>query len=242
MNYEKIYNDLILKAKSENRVKGEGVYYETHHITPRCVGGSDDSDNLVNLTAKEHFIAHKLLCEIYPGENKLVYAYWCMSNMISENRDYRIGSKEFERIRNNFVIRLSESMKGENNPMYGKSNYDIWLVKYGQEIAIKKWKEQQLKSANNRKDSLIGEKNPMYGMTGDKNPFYGKKHDETTKNMLSEKAKKRTGFNGQRTKPVLDITTGVFYTLSELSELFNISTNYIGRNIGKSKFKNYVRV
>jgi hypothetical protein len=108
MNYEKIYNDLISKAKSENRVKGEGVYYETHHITPRCVGGSDDSDNLVNLTAKEHFIAHKLLCEIYPGENKLMYAYWCMVSFIKDGRNYRIGAREFDRVRNEFIVRISE--------------------------------------------------------------------------------------------------------------------------------------
>jgi hypothetical protein len=80
MNYQKIYNQIIKRAVTENRKKGSGVYYELHHIIPKCMGGNNDKDNLVLLTAREHFIVHKLLCEIYPNEDKLVYAYWRLCN------------------------------------------------------------------------------------------------------------------------------------------------------------------
>jgi|LakMenEpi03Aug12_release.lakeMendotaPanAssembly.Ray.scaffolds.fasta_scaffold720048_1 hypothetical protein len=78
MNYERIYNQIIQKANSEIRIRTKEHYYEKHHIIPKCLGGNNDSDNLVMLTAKEHFICHRLLCEIYPGNKQLIYALWCM--------------------------------------------------------------------------------------------------------------------------------------------------------------------
>jgi hypothetical protein len=64
MNYFLAYQLLIAKAKA--RVCPEG-YVERHHILPRALGGSDDSSNLVALTAKEHFVAHVLLAKIHGG-------------------------------------------------------------------------------------------------------------------------------------------------------------------------------
>jgi hypothetical protein len=75
MNYQKIYNSLI-----QNRINNEPEgYTEKHHIVPRCLGGSDDDDNLVRLSYREHFVAHKLLCRINPKNYKLKYALACMS-------------------------------------------------------------------------------------------------------------------------------------------------------------------
>jgi len=64
MNYFLVYQKLIAKAKE--RVCPEG-YVERHHILPRALGGTDDSSNLVALTAKEHFVAHVLLAKIHGG-------------------------------------------------------------------------------------------------------------------------------------------------------------------------------
>jgi hypothetical protein len=63
MNYKKIYDQLIEKRKKEIP---EG-YKENHHIIPECMGGSDDKENMVYLSAREHFIAHWLLAKIYDG-------------------------------------------------------------------------------------------------------------------------------------------------------------------------------
>lgn len=64
MNYFLAYQRLIAKAKA--RVCPNG-YVERHHILPRALGGSDDSTNLVALTAREHFVAHVLLAKIHGG-------------------------------------------------------------------------------------------------------------------------------------------------------------------------------
>ena len=72
MNYEKVYNAIIEKAKLREEIK---AYYEKHHIIPKSLGGVDAEENLVELTFKEHFICHRLLTKIYPKENKMHYAF-----------------------------------------------------------------------------------------------------------------------------------------------------------------------
>ena len=75
MNYYKIYNSLIERSKSR---KLEG-YSERHHIVPKCLGGTDDKENIVSLTAREHFIAHQLLVMIYKDNKSLKYAAYMMT-------------------------------------------------------------------------------------------------------------------------------------------------------------------
>jgi hypothetical protein len=91
MDHRKIYEQIIAKAKSENRKKKNGYYYENHHILPKCLGGLDVKDNLVLLTPKEHFICHKLLTYIYPKNLGIVYAFRLMIKMPmykASSRDY----------------------------------------------------------------------------------------------------------------------------------------------------------
>lgn len=64
MNYQKIYNHLIEKRKN-NRLSKEDCYCERHHIIPTSEGGNDNDENLIYLTAREHYIAHLLLAKIY---------------------------------------------------------------------------------------------------------------------------------------------------------------------------------
>ena len=64
MDYQKTYDQLIQKRLTDQLSKKD-CYCETHHIIPRSESGSDDDDNKVNLTAREHYIAHLLLAKIY---------------------------------------------------------------------------------------------------------------------------------------------------------------------------------
>lgn len=116
MNYERIHNLIIERAK--NRVL-EG-YGEVHHIIPKCMGGDDSEDNLVKLTAREHFIIHKLLVEIYPTNNKLHYAAFLMCKL---KKGYRVGAREYQRYKENITLdiehrkKISQSMKGKQNSL-----------------------------------------------------------------------------------------------------------------------------
>ena len=50
MNYQKIYDAIIAKARSEETIPGN--YYERHHILPKCIGGGNEPENLVTLSAR----------------------------------------------------------------------------------------------------------------------------------------------------------------------------------------------
>lgn len=80
MNYSKIYDALICKAKTEIRKKLKRtdpnfIYYENHHIIPKCLGGTNDRENMVLLTAREHLVAHWILTKIYPHERRIWFAF-----------------------------------------------------------------------------------------------------------------------------------------------------------------------
>ena len=84
MNHQKVYESIIYKAKSENRIKlrknqESYVYYDNHHIIPACLNGSDKQFNRQLLTDKEHYVCHKLLTYIYKGNRKLACAFHRMT-------------------------------------------------------------------------------------------------------------------------------------------------------------------
>jgi len=87
MNYQRIYDSIINRAKSEGRVKSKDTYYEAHHIVPVCLGGEGDTGrwrthpNIVLLTGREHFLCHWLLHSMRPENQKLTKAFVMMCNV-----------------------------------------------------------------------------------------------------------------------------------------------------------------
>jgi len=117
MNYKRIYDQIIERAK--NRKYDDLEYYENHHIIPKCMGGNDDPNNLVELTAREHFICHWLLFK-YHKNSKLAHA-WFMMFMTSGNQQ-RYSSRYYEYARKAHANAVSQRMSGKNNPFYGKTH------------------------------------------------------------------------------------------------------------------------
>lgn len=79
MDYRLTYSRLVVSRQSLGRQKlpkshEDYVRLETHHILPKCQGGSNELSNLVLLTVREHFIAHLLLTASYPDSVGLAYA------------------------------------------------------------------------------------------------------------------------------------------------------------------------
>ena len=74
MDYRKIYNQLVERAKLRN-IDG---YVERHHIIPKSMGGDNSKENMVALTAREHFLAHWLLWRIHRNSST-ASAFWYMS-------------------------------------------------------------------------------------------------------------------------------------------------------------------
>jgi hypothetical protein len=107
MNYQQIYNNLIDRA---TRRISEG-YVEKHHIIPRCLGGTDSKENIVNLYPEEHYLAHLLLCKVNKGNPKLLYAAINMTTGSMINNGKR-NNKAYGWLRRQYA----ESMSGDNNP------------------------------------------------------------------------------------------------------------------------------
>lgn len=105
MNYGWHYWRLIERARG--RVL-DG-YKERHHVTPRCMGGSDEPGNIVDLSAEEHFVAHQLLVKMYPAEYRLVLA---LSAMTATSSKLQRSNKRYGWLRRRFAEAKSTAMMG----------------------------------------------------------------------------------------------------------------------------------
>ena len=107
--YTKWYNAIIYKAL---RDLNRGGYTEKHHIIPKSLSGDNSTDNLVKLTAREHFICHWLLTKMTTGENKakMVCALHRMRCINGQQQRYqtKITSRVFEHIRESLSNRMRE--------------------------------------------------------------------------------------------------------------------------------------
>jgi len=109
MDYLKLYNKLTSLKNKTNE------YCELHHIIPRCLGGSDDPSNLIMLTARQHFIAHKLLIKIYPDNHLLHHAFAMMASTNRyQSRSYT--SKQYDEMKSSrsLAMKLDNPMRNED--------------------------------------------------------------------------------------------------------------------------------
>lgn len=127
MNLLNIYNQLMIKRMKE---PSTSEYTERHHIVPRCMGGSDSNDNLVTLSAKEHYVAHHLLYKHYKT-SKLALA-WFMMLRCGSNQQRHFTAKQHEAATNAHRKVLSESMKGKGNRFYGQTHTEETKRKIGE--------------------------------------------------------------------------------------------------------------
>lgn len=76
--YVRWYDALMAKAKCRQIEK---LNTEMHHVWPRSLGGSDEEENLVRLTYREHFISHWLLTKTCTGPDlrKMQFALFAMT-------------------------------------------------------------------------------------------------------------------------------------------------------------------
>ena len=95
MTYSAVYCALISK-RLQHPLDKKDCYCERHHIIPKSEGGKDEPDNLVNLTAREHYIAHLLLMKIY-NDWKMKHAFTMMAYGNSGQNRGRVSSRLFEK-------------------------------------------------------------------------------------------------------------------------------------------------
>ena len=198
--YKQWYTDITSRAK--NRVLDS--YTESHHIVPRSLGGGDEADNLVNLTAREHFVCHWLLVKMTTGQDhhKMLNALRMMRAEKQGQQRYntKITARVYESIKQEYAELQSETFKGAGNGFYGKTHTKEARMRISEankgRVQPLDEKEKQKAAWAKRKELGI-ERKPYSNeykeerskkYSGEGNPNFGKTHSEETLAKMSAKA------------------------------------------------------
>lgn len=140
--------------------------YHKHHIVPRHMGGTDETDNLVEVSIEQHALLHKQLWEDLHHQEDYI-AWQCLSGQIS-TQEATLSA-----------IRLArQRYKGtKRGPLSEESKSNISKAKRGKTINYPK----NRKSRSKEDKLAVAAK-----MTGKNNHFFGKKHTDETKRKISE--------------------------------------------------------
>lgn len=140
--YLKWYKNIIAKAQKEDREKYCGTYFESHHIFPKSIFPDLHLDlcNRVLLTAKEHFVCHRLLVKFTEGKAKRKMSY-ALASFFMKKGSRKLSPGQYGKmkaVRSELMRqhqtgkivsvetreRMSRAQKicklGSKNPMYGK--------------------------------------------------------------------------------------------------------------------------
>ena len=155
MNYSKIYEQLITRAKTRQL----DTYLEKHHIVPRCLDGNNDASNLVDLTPEEHFLAHLLPMKMHPTNHSLVFAAHMMGATIQSNKVYGWLKRQY--IKSCTGIPKSEEAK--KNMSLAKQDYIPWNAGIKTGIITNGCFEKGNIPWNKGKEHMAGKDNPAFG-------------------------------------------------------------------------------
>ena len=222
MNYTQIYNSLI--TKRQNEILSKEIYGENHHIIPKCLGGSNKKENLVRLTAREHYIAHLLLAKIHNTFGLYSAVIYIQSGRF-ENRKFKFNSRLYQKLREEMGKKSSERMKGKflgkklseehkqkisdanigcKNSMFGKTHSKEARQKIAEARKGKNnhpnWKpnKEQCKKISEKAKNRLSDKT--------NHPMYRKQHSEETKRKISEAKKGKIPWNkGKKKKQTKNI-------------------------------------
>jgi hypothetical protein len=156
----------------ESREIPEGTYTEKHHIVPRSLGGSDEKENLIVLTAREHFVIHMILWKCFGLS--MAYAFFLMQNIRRYGK--KINSRQYTKLKEDFSLMMSLRVSGEGNPMYGK-------------VGAMNGRRQTKESIKKLSDSLMGHHVSVETRQKICNANKGNKHSQETRQKLSEMRK-----------------------------------------------------
>ena len=186
MMYDKHYAALIAKAQSRPKPSG---YVERHHVVPRSLGGSDAPDNLVWLTAREHFVAHVLLAKMHGGSQ------WYAVMMFAAGEKRTVNSRLYEAAKKHHAVWMAENYSGRKLPethraaislgMKGNTNTKGSTLSEEHRASISSALKGNLNTLGHRHST---ETKTLMSLTrsGDKHYYFGKSRSDETKAKISK--------------------------------------------------------
>lgn len=227
MDYQRVYTQFIADRRANPPADGE--YTEKHHILPRSLGGDDEPDNLIRLTAGDHFFAHVLLAKIYGG------AMWYAISLMSKASKFTMGRepRKLYEYQKKHIARVNsqEFKRRHKDPEYAahhrQLSFDRWQdpeYRAKQTARMKKaWQDPEYieKMANRKKPN------------GDKISEHNKRlwATEEYRNKMSKRKISSTVFKKGREstnkKPVRCIDNGMnFDSAKSAQDWVNLETGY----------------
>ena len=136
MDYQWHYDRLIETRKNRKLETN----FETHHIIPKSLGGTNDRENLINLTPREHFLAHWLLWKIHKNR-QMSFAFFSMCQYRKGKRkEFKISSRAYEEARLSRTVtgiseetRMKMSLAKKGKKASPETRMKISLVQLGKE-------------------------------------------------------------------------------------------------------------
>lgn len=172
MNYQKIYNDLIYRA----RARVLDCYVEWHHVVPKCILPNND---VVALTPEEHYLAHLLLVKIYPGNKSLI---WAAMNMTGTNKNTPRNNKAYGWLKREFSKMVTICKTGTKHTEASKEKMRLAKLGKTRQPHTEETKKKMSEAALGKSKSLehrVAMSNARAGKT--RHP-----HTEETKKKISE--------------------------------------------------------
>jgi len=118
MDYKKHY-DLLIERARKRTLHG---YTERHHVVPKCLGGTNDSANLVDLTPEEHYFAHQLLVKLYDNPSLVNAALMMTVESSTQNEGLGRGNKLYGWLKRRYQL-IAKQRLGTKNGSFGKPWY-----------------------------------------------------------------------------------------------------------------------
>jgi hypothetical protein len=201
--YEKWYTSITQTGKIKR-----GGYTESHHIIPRSLGGTDDLQNLTNLTAREHFICHWLLTKIYTDGDchwKMLNAFRMMraENPYQQRYSTKITARVYQKLKEEYSEMQRKYMSGENNPMYGDKFFRSDAGRESQRLAVTGARNgaKQPEARKKISESKLGKSRAPFSAewrerlsaanSGENNNRYGVEVTEETRKKIGDKLRGR---------------------------------------------------
>lgn len=224
--YSRIYYTIIERAKS----RPKNGYTESHHILPKSLGGTNDPKNLVDLTAREHYICHLLLTKFTEGVayQKMSYALHRITN---RKENYIKSSRIYEMIRIAHSKMLSKKTKGVSmlercGVPYAHEISEYQKEKIRESNKNRVWtKEMRQKVAESQKQRF--KERPESFKQHDWKPESRKKISESTKSRANKYI-------------FVHLDHGEFYgTTGDLAKAYNFSRTSEAYKLVKGEYKSY---